>query len=83
MKIQTSETFETLNKKEKDWHELRAKLEEYRAMARERDECTKKKYDDLHITFKEGTIKHLNELYMAKVGQISSEVLATMNSDGS
>ena len=38
MEIQTSETIETLDKKEKDWHELRAKLEEFKAMAREWDE---------------------------------------------
>ena len=36
--IQTSVTIETLVKKKKDWHELRAKLEEYKAMAREQDE---------------------------------------------
>ena len=51
-------------------------------MARERDEW-KMKYDDLQMTFKEEEITHLKELYMAKVGQISPEVLATMNSDGS
>ena len=38
--IQTSETIETLDGK--DWHELRAKLEEYKAMTRERDEWKKK-----------------------------------------
>ena len=36
MEIQTSDTIETLDKKEIDWQELRAKLEEYKAMARER-----------------------------------------------
>ena len=82
MEIQTSEAIETLDKKEKDWQELRAKLEEYKAMARERDEW-KKKHDELQITFKEEEIKHLKKLYMAKVGQSSPEVLATMNSDGS
>ena len=51
-------------------------------MARERDEW-KKKNDKLQITFKEEEIKHLKELYMAKVGQISPELLATMNSNGS
>ena len=35
------------------------------------------------MTFKEEEIKHLKELYMAKVSQISPEDLATMNSDGS
>ena len=82
MEFQTSETIETLDKKEKDWQDLRAKLGEYKAIARERDEW-KKKYDELQMTFKEEEIKHLKELYMAKVGQISPEVLATMNSDGS
>ena len=41
MEIQTSETIKTLDKKEKDWQELRAKLDEYKAMARERDEWKK------------------------------------------
>ena len=41
MEIQTSETIETLDKKENDWQELRLKLEEYKAMARERDEWKK------------------------------------------
>ena len=82
MEIQTSETIETLDKKEKDWQELRAELEEYKAIARERDE-SKKKHNELQITFKEEEIKHLKELYMAMVGQISPEVLATMNSDES
>ena len=35
MEIQTSETIEILDKKEKDWQELRAKLEENKAIARE------------------------------------------------
>ena len=81
-KIQTSETIQTLDKKEKDWHELRAKLEENKAMTRELDEW-KKKYNELQITCKEEETKHLKELYIAKVGQISPEVLKTMNSDGS
>ena len=38
IEIQTSETIETLEKKEKDQNELCAKLQEYRAIARERDE---------------------------------------------
>ena len=38
IEIQTSETIETLEKKEKDQSELCAKLQEYRAIARERDE---------------------------------------------
>ena len=36
IEIQTSETIETLEKKEKDQSELCAKLQEYRAIARER-----------------------------------------------
>ena len=43
---QTSETIETLEKKDKDQSELCAKLQECRAMARERDEW-KKKFEDL------------------------------------
>ena len=82
MDIHTSETIETLDKKEKDWHEICGKLEEYKAMAREQDEW-KKKYDEQQITFKKEEIKHLKEFYMAKVGQILPEVLATVNSDGS
>ena len=42
--IQTSETIETLDKKEKDQSELSAKLQEYRAVARESEE-RKKKFD--------------------------------------
>ena len=77
--IQTSETIETLEKKERDQSELCAKLQEYRAIARERDEW-KKKYEDLQVAYKEDEIKHLKELYMAKVSQVSQEVLATMKS---
>ena len=81
--IQTSETIETLEKKEKDQRELYAKLEEYMAIARERDEW-KKKFEDMQIAFKEEEIKHLKELYMARVSQVSPEFLATINSsDGS
>ena len=72
-----------MEKREKDQRELCAKLQQYRAKARERDEW-KKKYEDLQIAFKEEEIKHLKELYMARVSQVSPEVLATMNSsDGS
>ena len=81
MEIQTSETIETLNKKEKDWQEFYAKLEDYNAIARDRDE-KKKRHDELQITLKEEEITHLTELHLAKVGQISQEVLATMNSYG-
>ena len=66
--IQTSETIETLEKKEKDWQELHAKLEEYKAIARERDEW-KKKYNEMQITLKEEEIKHFKELYSARVAK--------------
>ena len=79
IEIQTSETIETLEKKERDQSELCAKLQEYRAISRERDEW-KKKYEDLQVAYKEDEIKHLKELYMAKVCQASLEVLATMKS---
>ena len=79
IEIQTSETIETLEKKERDQNELCAKLQEYRAISRERDEW-KKKFEDLQIAYKEEEIKHLKELYMARVSQVSPEVLATMNS---
>ena len=75
IEIQTSETIETLEKKERDQRELCAKLQEYRAIARER-----RKYEDLQVAYKEDEIKHLKELYMAKVSQESQEVLATMKS---
>ena len=51
MEIQTSETIETLEKKEKDQRELYAKLEEYKAIARGRDEW-KKNYEDTRIALK-------------------------------
>ena len=79
IEILTSETIETLEKKERDQSELCAKLQEYRAIARERDEW-KKKYEDLQVAYKEDEIKHMKELYMAKVSQVSQEVLATMKS---
>ena len=79
IEIQTSETIETLEKKERDQNKLCAKLQEYRTISRERDEW-KKKFEDLQIAYKEEEIKHLKELYMARVSQVSPEVLATMNS---
>ena len=79
IEIQTSETIETLEKKEKDQSELCAKLQEYRAIAREREEW-KKKYEDLQVAYKEDEIKQLKELYMAKMSQVSPEVLASMRS---
>ena len=79
IEIQTSETIETLEKKKRDQNELCAKLQEYRTISRERDEW-KKKFEDLQIAYKEEEIKHLKELYMARVSQVSPDVLATMNS---
>ena len=79
IEIQTSETIETLEKKERDQNELCAKLLEHRAISRERDEW-KKKFEDLQIAYKEEEIKHLKELYMARVSRVSTEVLATMKS---
>ena len=70
MEIQTSETIETLEKKDQDQSELCAKLQDYRAIARERDEW-KKKFEDLQMAFKEEEIKHLKELYTARVSQVS------------
>ena len=68
-----------MEKKKRDQNELCAKLQEYSAIARERDEW-KKKFEDLQIAHKEEEIKHLKELFMARVSQVSPEVLATMNS---
>ena len=79
IEVQTSETIETLEKKERDQSELCAKIQEYRPIARERDEW-KKKYEDLQVAYKEDEIKHLKELYMAKVSQVSQDVLATIKS---
>ena len=69
--IQTSETIEKLEKKEKDQRELSAKLQERRAVAREKHEW-KKKFGDMQIVFKEQEIKHLKELYMAMMSQFST-----------
>ena len=79
IEIQTSETIETMEKKERDQNELCAKVQEYRAISRERDEW-RKKFEDLQIAYKEEEKKHLKELYMVRVSQVSPEVLATMNS---
>ena len=77
--IQTSETIETLEKKERDQNELCSELQEHRTISRERDEW-KKKFEDLQIAYKEEEIKNLKELYVARLSQLSPEVLATMNS---
>ena len=79
IEMQTSETIGTLEKNERDQSEMCAKLQEYKAIARERDEW-KKNYEDLQVAYKEDEIKHLKELYMAKVSQVSPEVLASMKS---
>ena len=60
IEIQTSETIETLEKKESDQNELCAKLQEYRTISRERDKW-KKKFEDLQIAYKEEEIKHAAE----------------------
>ena len=80
IEIQTSETIETLDKKEKDWQELHTKLEEYKRKAQERDQW-KNRHNELLITLIEEEIKHLKDLYLAKVGLMSPEALATMKSD--
>ena len=80
IEIQTAETCETLEKRDKDWEVLCAKFDEYKEKAKDRHEW-KKKYDKLQIAFKE--LRHLLELYMAEVGRMSPEVLATLNSGGS
>ena len=78
IEIQTSETIETLDKKEKDW-QLHTKLEEYKPKTQERDQW-KNRHNELLITLIEEEIKHLKDLYLAKVGQMSPEALATMKS---
>ena len=65
IEIQISETIETLEKEERDQNELCAKLQEHRALARERDEW-KKKFEHLQVAYREEEIKHLKKLYMAK-----------------
>ena len=72
IEIQTSETIEPLEKKERDQNELCSKLQEYRAIARERDKW-RKKFEDLQVSFNEEEIKHLKELYLAKLSQVSPE----------
>ena len=65
IEIQTSETIETLKKNEKDRKQLLAKLEENKAIARERDEW-KKKYDEMQITLKEEKTKTLKRVIYGK-----------------
>ena len=80
IEIQTAETSETFEKRDKDWEELCAKFDEYKEKAKDRDKWMRK-YKELQIAFKEDEIRHL-KLYMAKLGRVSPEVLATMNSGG-
>ena len=61
IEIQTSEAIETMEKKERDQSELCAKQQEYRAIARERDEW-KNEFDNLQVAYTEDEIKHLKEL---------------------
>ena len=80
IEIQTAETNETLEKRDKDWEELCANFEEYKEKAKDRDEW-KRKYDELQIAFKEEEIKHLKELYNARVSKLSPDHLAMMSPD--
>ena len=55
-----------------------AKLNEFQEKARDRDNW-KNLYDELQILFKEEEIKHLKELYHARVSKLSLDFLAMMN----
>ena len=70
IEIQTAETSETLEKRGRDWQELCAKLEDYKKKAKKRDEW-KRKYDELLIILKEEKIRHLKEVYNARVSKMS------------
>ena len=80
IEIQTAETSETLEKRDKDWRELCAKFDEYKEKTKDRDEWIKK-YDELQIAFKEEEIKHLKAFYNARTSKLSPDVLAMMNPD--
>ena len=80
IQIQTAETNETLEKKNKDWEQLCTKLNELQEKAKDCDEWNRK-YEELQIFFKEEEIKHLKELYNARVSKLSPEVLAMMNTE--
>ena len=78
IEIQTSETIQTLEKKERDQYELCAKL---RSTGQYLEKGTSGRRSlTCKIAYKEEEIKHLKELYMARVSQVSPEVLAMMNS---
>ena len=80
IEIQTAETSETLEKRDKDWEELCAKFDEYKEKAKDRDEWERKN-DELHIAFEEEEIKHLKELRNARVTKLSPHVMAMMSPD--
>ena len=56
-----------------DWEELCAKIHECKEKAKDSDEW-KRKYDELQIAFKKDEIKHLKELYKARVSKLSLDV---------
>ena len=58
IEIPTAETSEALEKRDKDWQESCANLNEYKEKAKERDEW-KRTYDGLLITLKEDEIKKM------------------------
>ena len=78
--MKTAETSETLEKGDNNLEELRAKLEECKEKAKDRDEW-KKKNGELQIAFSEEEIKHLKELYNARVSKWSLDLLAMMSPD--
>ena len=80
IQIQTAETSEALEKKDKDWKQLCTRLNELQEKAKDCDEW-KRKHEDLQIFFKEEEIKLLKELYNAGVRKLSPEVLAMMNTE--
>ena len=80
IEIETAETSETLEKRDKDWQELCAKLNEYKEKAKERNDW-KRKYDESLITLNEEEIRHLKEVYNARNSKLSPDSLAIMNAD--
>ena len=57
-----------------------AKFGEYKEKAKDGDEW-KRKYHELQIAFKEEEIKHLKELFNAKLSKLSPDVMAMMSPD--
>ena len=80
IQIQTAENSETLERKEKDWEQLCKRLNEIQEKAKNCDEW-KRKYEELQILFKEEEIKHLKELYNARVSKLSPDVLEMMHTE--